>query len=143
LTYCIVEETKVRIDSLLEGIVSKTPPFLARTQYMGVFTGERPVIFIGVARNQRLASLHHLLWTELCESVDNRAAAYNEPSWIPHVTLVFGNDLNRGNIGPVMEKLAFRDFHHEFWIDNLTVLEDNPEKGIVIRNSFRLTGLQE
>jgi len=128
---------------MLEGIVSRTPPFLARTEYMGVFTGERPVIFIGVARNQRLASLHRSLWTELCESVDNRALAYNEPNWIPHVTLVFGNDLNRGNIGPVMEKLAFRDFHHEFWIDNLTVLQDNAEEGIVIRNSFRLTGLLE
>jgi 2'-5' RNA ligase len=140
ITYCIVEERKTKIDPLIEAIASNTPPLIARTEYLGVFSGEKPVIFIGLARNSRLASLHHALWTELCDSVDNRAIAYNEIHWIPHITVVFGDDLNRSNIGPVMERLAFKDFHHELTIDNLTILEEVPGEGIVIREKLRLAG---
>lgn len=140
ITYCIVEEEETGIDPLIEVIASSTPPLMARTEYLGVFSGEKPVIFIGLARNSRLASLHHALWTELRDSVNNRAIAYDEDHWIPHITVVFGDDLKRSNIGPVMERLVFRDFHHEFTIDNLTILEEVPDEGIVVRKKLKLAG---
>jgi hypothetical protein len=39
-----------------------------------------------------------------------------------------------------MERLAFKDFHHELTIDNLTILEEVPGEGIVIREKLRLAG---
>jgi 2'-5' RNA ligase len=120
---------------MLEEIASVMGAFSAKTEYLGIFTGERPVIFIGVAKSPRLASLHKSLCKVLCEAVDSKAAVYSETHWIPHITLAYGDDVNRSNIGPVMERLAFRDFHHEFVIDNLAVLEEIPEKGIVVRRA--------
>jgi hypothetical protein len=39
-----------------------------------------------------------------------------------------------------MERLAFKDFHHELTIDNLTVLEEVPDEGIIIRKRLKLAG---
>lgn len=139
ISYCIFEETTVTSDPMLEEIASVMGAFSAKTEYLGIFTGERPVIFIGVAKSPKLASLHKSLCKVLCEAVDSKAAVYSETHWIPHITLAYGDDVNRSNIGPVMERLAFKDFHHEFVIDNLAVLEEIPEKGIVVSKSFRLT----
>ncbi len=125
ITYCIVEEEETGIDPLIEVIASSTPPLMARTEYLGVFSGEKP---------------HHALWIKLRDSVSNRAIAYDEDHWIPHITVVFGDDLKRSNIGPVMERLVFRDFHHEFTIDNLTILEEVPDEGIVVRKKLKLVG---
>ncbi len=50
ISYCIFEETTVTSDSMLEEIAAVMGAFPAKTEYLGIFTGERPVIFIGVAK---------------------------------------------------------------------------------------------
>lgn len=69
-----------------------------------------------------------------------RNSVYGIAHWIPHITLIFGRDLNRENFCPAMERLVFRDFHREFEVNNLAILSGSLEGGIEIEKIFYFRG---
>jgi len=140
-TYCIVSDEKAEPCTSLERTAAQIRPFRVRTEYLGVFSGERPVIFIGIARNPELAALHKSIRQDFCSLPEEDSDLYGPQHWIPHITLALGNELTRENIGPIMERLAFRDFHTEFVIDNITVLEGSLEEGVRIERRFSFSAI--
>lgn len=136
LTYCMAPDERGELGDELEKIVSRTRPFTVRTEYLGCFSDAHPVLFVGVVKTPELADFHRTLWNEFCAFQDERMSLYDPNHWIPHITLAFGEDLNYENIGPVIERLAFRNFKWEFSISNLTILHGSLESGVKIEREL-------
>ncbi len=139
-TYCFVEDSTEGLYEKIEATIKNVDSFTVRTEYLGVFSGESPVVYIGIARIPELSHFHDTLWRRFFDPERDIHDLYGIAHWIPHITLIFGRDLNRENFCPVMERLVFRDFHREFEVNNLAILSGSLEGGIEIEKIFYFRG---
>lgn len=90
--------------TILLQIAKLNNPFSVRTSGLGIFTGESPVIYIPLARNDVLSSVHQ----QVCQRVEPVAVDgtpnYAPEIWIPHITL------------------AYRQYNWEIQVDNLALV---------------------
>jgi 2'-5' RNA ligase len=126
------------IDKHLEQFISKVEPFTIRTNGLGIFAGERPLLYIEVNKNRELLNFHEELWKTVDKIAINPEKLYRPEYWVPHITLIFLGDLTKENIGEIMEKYAFQDFHYEFEVNNISLLQGSFEKGIKLVNTYNL-----
>ena len=106
------------LDLTLRKISRQTQPFLIRTVGLGIFTGEKPVVYIAILKNESLIGFHSMLW-EQTEGIAIRPTLFYAPDqWVPHITLAY-NDVRQDNLGCALQTLAFQSFDWEIKIDNL------------------------
>jgi 2'-5' RNA ligase len=110
-----------RIADVMQEIARQTSPLRARATGLGLFTGERPVIYVPVVKNAELMRLHQLVWERTAEVSMGRLACYAPGAWMPHVSLAC-EDVHRGNVGRVMERLAGQGFDWEMVVDNIALI---------------------
>ena len=131
LTYQIVEPTNLAtLKRALRHIADTTPPFVAHTTGLGMFPGDRPVIYIPVLRSDALNEVHHRVFNiagPLCTRTDK----FSGPDlWLPHVSLAL-HDTTPELLGPVLQFLNNQTFNLELTINNLTLLR--PEGELFVR----------
>ena len=111
---------------LLETAVS-TPPFTVKTTGIGIFPGEKPVVYLPVTRTPELQALHSALWPRLQSVAQGSAlesAYYAAANWFPHITLGH-SDITTENLGPIITWLNGQSLAWEIQATNLTLLHDN------------------
>ncbi|MFZ5814593.1 MAG: 2'-5' RNA ligase family protein [Bacillota bacterium] len=109
----------------LAELAATSRPFTVRTAGISLFTGERPVLFIGIAPSQRLLAFHRQVW-ELAAGLAEEPSPYYEPDrWVPHITLAMG-DLARSNIGCVMQRLPFEPLDWELRVAGIGLILQPP-----------------
>jgi 2'-5' RNA ligase len=110
-----------RLKPLLEQIASQTQPFPAHTSGIGVFSGERPVIYIALVKTPELMRFHSVVW-DYTLGASNAASPYYSPeNWVPHISLAYG-DVTIENIGAAIKKLAFQSYAWEMQVDNFAFI---------------------
>jgi 2'-5' RNA ligase len=125
-----------RLKKRLSSICKKVDPFTVRITGVGIFTGEKPTIYLAIFKNSPLIQLHELLWQATREFSVDPSPFYAPTQWVPHITLGY-NDVKPANIGCAMEMLAFQSFDWTVEIDDLIYFSQNAgEKAETIR--FRL-----
>ena len=88
---------------------------------MGLFTGEKPVIYIQVVKTTNLMRVHELIWERFQSIGIGISHFYNPNNWMPHISLAY-EDVEENTIGEVMRFLAFKSFNWEMMIDNLSFI---------------------
>ena len=131
LTYQIVDPVDLAaLKDSLHQIASSSTSFVAHTTGLGMFPGERPVIYIPVLRSDYLNQLHHRILeaiTPMCSRTDK----YSSPDlWLPHVSLAL-HDTTPELLGPVLQFLNNQTFNLELEISNLALLR--PEGDLFVR----------
>jgi 2'-5' RNA ligase len=106
------------LESILDEFSRRTQPFIIRTDGLGVFTGENPVIYISIFKDEKLMKLHSMLWEQTKGYAKQPDMLYSPARWIPHITLAY-NDLTNENVGCAFRSLVFQSFNWEINIDNL------------------------
>ncbi len=109
-------------------IASQTRPFSVRTAGIGLFTGDNPIIFISIVKDEFLAQFHAMLWEQLGEIAIQPSEYYAPGKWMPHITLAY-NDVSQTNLICAMQLLAFTPVNLEISVDNLVFVdhkEDEP-----------------
>ncbi len=107
-----------RIGSILRNISGHTQPFIIHSFGLGIFTGEKPVLYISIFKEESLIRFHRKLWDQTQRFAQDPAIFYAPDQWVPHITLAY-NDVNRGNLNCALQLLAFQSFEWEIKIDNL------------------------
>jgi 2'-5' RNA ligase len=121
-TYQVVEAyDQPRLVRILEELARQTRPFKVHTTGVGLFTGEMPVIYLPLVKNDALLHFHKIIWDRTIDTAQGPSPYYSPDSWIPHITLGYG-DVTNFNLGCAMEALAFKDFNWEITVDNLTFI---------------------
>ncbi|MBI5877503.1 MAG: 2'-5' RNA ligase family protein [Chloroflexi bacterium] len=119
-----------RLDATLRAFAADRGPFRVRTANLGVFTGERPVLFLAVVRDPALTAFQQALWEATVAIGENVSELYAPDRWVPHITLASG-DLTAEQLAATMQTLAGRDFSWEFTVDHVALVHDATGRQIV------------
>ena len=122
LTYQLAGVRKLSaLKDALADVAASTAPFPAFTTGLGVFPGERPVIYIPVLRSDALNALHRRILAAtapLCLRTDK----FSGPDcWLPHISLAL-HDTTADLLGPVLSYLNQETYNLKIIIDNLAIL---------------------
>ena len=107
----------------MKRIAARAKPIEVKVTALGVFTGERPVLYASITRTAELSTLHSLIWQEMRPALTNPMAYYEPPNWMPHITLAEG-DLTQDTLACAMRALAGRNFYWQFRADTLVWAHD-------------------
>ena len=110
------------LKQFLESTSLETEKFSVRTTGLGIFPGEKPVVYIPVLRTPPLNRLHERLHTAVSEMSSEMGLYYNTNMWLPHITLALG-DTTPEVLGPLLSYLCQYNFDWEITVDNLIILQ--------------------
>jgi 2'-5' RNA ligase len=107
-------ETKTTI----QAIAHQTKPFTVQAGGLGIFSGPQPVVFISLARSAELNQLHEQLWQAFKTSAKGLSRYYNPQKWMPHITLIFGEETSQA-LQCGLSKLTAQIFDWEIEVNNI------------------------
>jgi 2'-5' RNA ligase len=116
-----------QVESALRSIAAEAKPFPMRCSGLGLFTGERPVLYIPVVRTEALSRFHRLIWERVGRLSKSPSPYYDPGAWMPHITLAHG-DLDVDNLPCALRNLAGRAFDWEAIVDNLALVCQNQDQ---------------
>jgi 2'-5' RNA ligase len=99
---------------------------------LGIFSGDRPVLYLPVVKSQAMIDLHNQIWDKLGSMTDRANGYYSPASWLPHITLAI-NDLRRENLACALESVAFEPVELTVAAENLilVVQKGNPPNNVL------------
>jgi 2'-5' RNA ligase len=108
----------------LRAVARQTKPFKVMTGGLGIFTGERPVLFIRVVRDAELTAFHDRIFAAVAPYARGvHANHYGHEYWIPHITLAV-QDLTHEVLPDVIRLISRRSFNWEITIDDVALVLD-------------------
>lgn len=114
----------------IDAVAARHEPFTVSTSGIGVFTGNEPIIYMGVVRSGELDRLHQDIWDSCTPRFGVGLPYYSPQAWVPHVTLAQG-PRTRARLPEIMRALGERDHIWDLTVDNLAVIEDGgQERGL-------------
>ncbi|KPL78974.1 hypothetical protein ADN00_03515 [Ornatilinea apprima] len=114
------------LQAKLNRLARQIKPFAISTAGVGIFPGEKPVVFIRVVKSPALFSLHETILAAVREPLGGTLSPLYEPDvWVPHITLAY-EDVSEENLAAVVRMLAGRDLHWKMQIDNLAFILHRP-----------------
>lgn len=137
-TWNVAEEylIKDKLEYFRKGF-KKVDSFVVKTSGIGVFTGDKKVLYIPIKPTEELLNYHEYIWN-LCEINKTQMNEYYSPeNWFPHITLAV-EDIKTENIGKVVEFLADTKFKYEIKIDNITSVYREVGKELKVERSYGL-----
>ncbi len=123
---------------ILEELSQASHPFPASASGLGIFTGQVPVVYIPLVKDENLLRFHARLWEETHSVVEGASEYYSPQLWIPHITLAYG-DVDAGKLTCALQTLAFKPLDLAILVDNLAlVYQADVEEGFLkYRYDFR------
>jgi 2'-5' RNA ligase len=115
-----------KIDLVLRKICRLSKSFTVRTGGLGFFTGDKPVIYLPILKDEALIHFHASLWKKTEPLGFHPWNIYSPDRWIPHITLAY-NDVTSLNLACAVQSLAFEDHSWEIEIDNLVFFDEAEE----------------
>jgi 2'-5' RNA ligase len=119
------DQNKLR--EIVSEIARLSKPFIIRTTGVGLFSGETPIIFIPIVKDDFLVRFHAKLWEKLGGIAYELSDFYSPDKWIPHITLAY-NDVNQSNLNCAMQMLAFTEINLEIHVDNLVIVDQKVDE---------------
>lgn len=123
----------------LDQFARETPPFIANTSGLGMFTGDKHALYVPIVRNPSVNGTHQRLLARLAENVETVSPHYQAADWLPHVTLVFP-DADASKIPDVVRWCMSYDFDWDILVERLAVLDpDDKDDGVLFEVRLRGT----
>jgi 2'-5' RNA ligase len=126
-----------KINSILEDLSAHQKPFIMRSSGLGIFTGEKIVLYLAMVRSKKATDLHKKLWQKL-HCYGKSHTYYAVDYWVPHVTLA-NKDVDALSLSCAIAELANMAFTFEVSVNSLAILYDiQGETGI--KSIYKFTG---
>ncbi|MBN2046886.1 MAG: 2'-5' RNA ligase family protein [Anaerolineaceae bacterium] len=122
ITWHVGEYTPRTLD-ILNDLIQTLAPIPIQTTGLGIFTGEKPVLYIPVVKTIELIKLHSQIWDAIAATATHNVEIYHSKTWVPHITLAY-NDLTPENIDSAVKLLAFQSFDWDFSLTNLALIKE-------------------
>lgn len=116
------ELSETAVQTALSKLARQIKPFTIAASGIGIFPGNRPVVFIRLVKSPQLFILHEIILNALQEPFHGTLSPLYQPDvWVPHITLGI-EDVTEENLGAVVSTLVNKDFQWEMQIDNLSLI---------------------
>ena len=124
------------VENILREISRQVKPFHVCATNLGVFTGDKPIVYLGRVKNETLLHIHQMLWERLQPFTGGLNFYYNPENWIPHITLAL-YDVEPDRLACAVSSIAFQKIEMEILIDNFAVLAHTADQsGLKSRFGF-------
>ena len=110
-----------QLDDVLSSFAKQISPFTIHTNGIGLFSSEKPVIYLSIVKDEPLIHFHSMLWEKTKEIAFHPVLLYSPDWWVPHITIAY-NDVTPASLGCAMQYLAFQSFAWEIQLDNLVLV---------------------
>lgn len=96
-------------------------PIKLQVNGLGIFPGEKPVLYLPVIRNYKLSMYHIDLIQKISQYVEVPASFYASDLWIPHITLAI-HDLNDENMDCAIKQCLKHSLSFDLFVDHIAIL---------------------
>ncbi|MGD9093538.1 MAG: 2'-5' RNA ligase family protein [Anaerolineales bacterium] len=128
-----------RLDPILCKVAADAQPFSVKIAGFGVFSGEKPILYLSLVKDSWLFRFHELIWYAAYEFGVGINPLYAPQNWMPHITLM-SDELDRSKMDCVMEHLVYRPFEMEIEVDNLSTITQQGEQAYIQPITYKLGG---
>jgi 2'-5' RNA ligase len=123
-SYQVVEQyDPVALEPLLRRLADATLPYHVTTSGLGIFTGERPVLYVRVVRDDVLSAFHRAIYDTALPCCAGLHGYYTPVNWNPHITLAM-QDLTHELLPEVVQHLSRRPFQWDITVSSLSLVLD-------------------
>ena len=125
LTYHLAESyDDTRVIPVLRDLSRHAAPLHVTTSGLGIFTGERPVLYIPVVRDAALTRFHEQVTLAVAPyAMGAHEHHYGTSFWMPHITLAV-EDLTPDMLPDVIRMLGSRALNWHIIVSNLALVQD-------------------
>lgn len=139
-TWLISEEMDlVQASSIIESIILHAPAISIYTFGLGIFSGEKPVLFLPMVKTIDMIQLHQEIWDQIGPHCSQLKMYYSPPLWMPHITLAL-KDLNKENLACAVNAYAFEKIELSVNMINICLAELGDKKIGKILQRFPVNG---
>lgn len=125
-SYQVAEHYDVSaLETALAPITAKQVPFEVMTTGLGIFTGEKIVLYVPVVRNQAINAFHRRIWRVAVEMAVDPWPYYEPGFWVPHITL--GHNDIYDKLPEVIALLRDRAFNWRVKVDHVAFACEDPD----------------
>lgn len=137
LTWMVAEELEIKKSKLiLFGISESTTPLTLHTFGLGVFTGEKPVLYLPLVKSIEMIELHEKIWDQVSPFGQEQKLYYSPRLWVPHITLAI-NDLTEDKLACAIRAIAFDTIELFIRIDSLAIARYEDKKAGEVLEEFK------
>lgn len=111
----------IKLEKIMKEVAYGSKPFMVHTAGLGIFTGEKPIVFIPVIKTKQLIDFQSKIW-ELTQNIVHEVCEFYNPShWMPHISLAY-EDVNEKNLCKAIKELSFKTYNWSFYVNNLSLI---------------------
>lgn len=105
----------------LANICSNVRPFEIHTSGLGIFPGERRILFLIITKDRLLLDLHEMIWENTILYARQPNKLYSPENWIPHISLNL-EALDECDFSCAINELTSKPLNFSFRIEQLGLL---------------------
>jgi hypothetical protein len=117
-----------RVEGQIQKLTLASPAFKVYVGGLGIFTGETPVVYLVISKTPQLYKLHLALWEAVAPSGENVNQLFAPPTWIPHISLFYGDKGDPEQVSCVVNELMRHDLMFEVTIKQLSIVYKKGEQ---------------
>lgn len=118
-----VEQVKLK----LSNVIQDSPHITTHTFGIGLFSGERPILFLPMVKTIEMIQRHQYIWDEIRPYCTDLKLYYSPKFWIPHITLAL-KDISRENLPCAINEIGFEKIELKVSITSFAIAEHEDEK---------------
>jgi len=123
---------------ILSQIADQASVMTLHTFGLGIFSGEKPVLYLPLVKIRNMISLHEMIWDQIQPYTKQSELYYSPKLWVPHITLAL-NDLTRESLACAVNAIAFESIELFVKVDNLAIAEHEEELPGQIKVQYRFS----
>lgn len=121
---------------ILSQIADQASLMTLHTFGLGIFAGEKPVLYLPLVKTREMISLHEEIWDQVQPYAKEAKLYYSPKLWVPHITLAL-NDLTKESLACAVKAIAFESVELFVKVDNLAIAEHEEAQPGKIQNQYR------
>jgi 2'-5' RNA ligase len=138
-TWLVAEELKIqKAAPILSQISDQASEMTLHTFGLGIFSGEKPVLYLPLVKSREMIALHEMIWDQI-QPYSKEAKLYYSPKlWVPHITLAL-NDVTRDTLACAVNAIAFEPIELFVKVDNVALAEHEEDQPGHILSQYRFS----
>jgi len=121
-TWFLAEEMDIeKAAPILEQIGLGVESFTLHTFGLGIFSGEKPVLYLPMVKTVEMIQLHQAIWDQIQVYGEDAKLYYSPRLWVPHITLAL-KDLTKENLACAVNTIAFEPIELFVEVNNLALV---------------------
>jgi 2'-5' RNA ligase len=123
-------------ETAVKYVAGRLRPFKVQTTGLGIFTGQRPVLYLALVKTEELTQVHKYIWQQVAKLPKSPTPYYAPQYWVPHITLAWG-DAQADSLACATQLLASQPLDWQLEVNNLSVIGQLPEQTGKLQYRYR------